>query len=210
MHGNINLDLSFFLSDNGFSLDELVQTLKNKYEEEAFSELLQLILKLIQEILVARTLSGESSPFQCCGTAEFQLNGSYTSSVKTSIGNISLQWRRVKCKICNRNIVLLKDFMGLARHQRKTTELEQAVIDAASKDSYRRAVETLDATGFVRVPYKTARNWVMESYCDELDLSADLSDCLKTPVQVLADGTGFKGKPAKGSASKGDFKVVVG
>ena len=52
MQGEINLDLWFCLSNNGFSLDELVHTLKRNYEEKAFSDLLRLILLLVQEVLV--------------------------------------------------------------------------------------------------------------------------------------------------------------
>lgn len=210
MQGNINLDVSFCISDDGFSLDELVQSLKNIYEEKAFGELIRMILMLVQEVLVARALSGDSPPCHCCEQPHFRLYGGYTRSVKTSLGMVQLRWRRVMCRNCKRNIVLLKEFMGLERYQRKSSELERCVIDAVSKDSYRRAVETRDATGFVSVPHRTAHNWVMESDCDELSLSNDLSSSLKTPVNVVADSTGFKGTPGGGSSAKGDLKVVVG
>ena len=77
--GKVNLDLRFCLSNDGFSLDELVESLKGNFEEKAFSELLRLILLLVQEVLVGRSLNGNSLPFECCRESDLRLNGNYTS-----------------------------------------------------------------------------------------------------------------------------------
>ena len=122
---------------------------------------------------------------------------------------MTLRWQRVKCRSCAKDTVLLKEFLGLKRYQSKSHELERLVIDAVSKDSYRRAAETIDAIGFVSVPYRTAHRWVMESNCDELNVSGDLSARLG-PLQGIADGTKFKGQPIEGAAKRGDLKVLIG
>ena len=51
IQSKITSDLSFCLAENGFSLDELVFKLKEFFENKTFSELLQLILQLVQECL---------------------------------------------------------------------------------------------------------------------------------------------------------------
>lgn len=50
MQGKISMDLSFCQSEEGFSLDELVSKLADVYERKAFSELLKMILQMVQEI----------------------------------------------------------------------------------------------------------------------------------------------------------------
>lgn len=81
MQGKSNLDLSFCLADNGFSLDELVFRLGELFEKKAFNELLRLILLLVQEVLINRLFSGKELPFTCCRKQEFKLNGSYKRDV---------------------------------------------------------------------------------------------------------------------------------
>ena len=209
MQGKVNLDIDFFLSNDGFSLDELVYRLKGSFEEGAFSDLLRLILLLVQEVLISRSLDAGILPFDCYSQRCLRLNGRYTRGLRTSLGKIKLEWQRVNCRNCGKDIVLLKEFLGLTRYQSKSNELEQLTIDAVSKDSYRRAVESVDAIGFVNIPYRTAHRWVMQSNSDELNVTGELRGQLG-PLQAIADGTKFKGQAVEGSAKKGDLKVLIG
>ncbi len=59
MQGKISMDLSFCQSENGFSLDELIIKLADAYERKAFSELLKMILQLVQEILHGSARKGD-------------------------------------------------------------------------------------------------------------------------------------------------------
>jgi len=63
----INLDLSFCLADNGFSLDELLVKLGELFENRGYSEVLKLILQLVKEILIWRISNGKEQPVKCCG-----------------------------------------------------------------------------------------------------------------------------------------------
>jgi hypothetical protein len=209
MQGKCNLDLSFCLSDKGCSLDELVFTLGELFEKKAFSELIRLILMLIQEVLISRISSGKQIPFSCCGASEFKFNGGYNRRIRTSLGEVSLYWHRIRCKQCGKDIVILKDFLKLERFQTKTNELEQIVVDAVSETSYRRAVESIGAHKLIKLSHHTAHNWIMQTDCDEIQLSKEVVGSYG-PTQVVADGTGFKGQPDRGQAKKGNLKVVVG
>ena len=50
----------------------------------------------------------------------------------------------------------------------------------------------------------------MKTDCDEIKLSNDVISSMG-PMQVVADGTGFKGQPDEnGKVKKGDLKAIVG
>ena len=208
MQVKLNSAIWCCLSESGFSLDEMVIRLKELFEKEGFPGILKLIIGVVQEKLIADTVSG-LRPWGCCDSPEYVLNGGYPRSIKTSLGKISMDWHRLKCKKCGNDLVPLKIFMGIEKHQYNSGELEQLVIDAVSKDSYRGAVESVGATGFVRVSHTAAHRWVMQSDCDELDFSRKTSKSSEA-VQIVPDGTGFKGLPKNGNAEKGELKVVIG
>jgi hypothetical protein len=210
MQVNVSASIWCCLSESGFSLDELVIKLKKLFESEGFPGILKLILEVTQEQLIAESITkAESRSWGCCDGPEYVLNGQYSRGMKTSLGKIVMNWRRVKCKSCNKDLVPLKQFMGVSKHQYKSGELEQLVIDAAQKDSYRRSVESVGAQGFVRVSHSAAHRWVMESGCDEFDFSGKVGKD-SGAIQLLPDGTCFKGRAQDGAARKGDLKVIIG
>jgi hypothetical protein len=209
MQGKCNLDLSFCLADNGFSLDELVFRLGELFEKKAFNELLRLILLLVQEVLINRLFSGKDLPFTCCNKQDFKLNGSYKRRIRTSLGEVNLKFHRISCKSCGRNIVLLKEFLNIKNYQSKTNELEEIIINAISETSYRRAVKSIGEHKLIQLSHHTAHNWVMQTDCDEIKISKDIIGSIG-PTQVVADGTGFKGQAVEGKAQKSNLKVVVG
>ena len=209
MQYKVNTSLWCSLSESGFSLDELVLKLQELFSSEGFSGMLKLLLDLVQERLIIESISTNKRTWCSCGKPHYVLNGSYPRKIKTSLGQIRQFWRRLKCSNCSHDCTPLKEFLGIEKHQYKSNELERLVIDAASKDSYRRAIESVGAQGFVRISHSTAHRWVMESDCDHLDFSSKVKDVDK-PVQLVPDGTGFKGRPSDGNAKKGDLKVIIG
>ena len=209
MQHEITTSLWCSLSENGFSLDELVLKLKNLFDSEGFSGLLELLLSLTEEKLLMSSLDNSNPRWCDCKSADYILNGSYPRKIKTSIGSLNLNWRRLKCKCCKvSNIVPLKSFLGIKSHQYKSNELERLVIDGVSRDSYRRSMESLNSYGFTRVSHTTAHRWVMESDCDHFDFGTKVKED-KSAIQLVPDGTGFKGQANKGKAEKGDLKVIV-
>jgi len=133
MQGKRNIDLSFCLTNAGFSLKELVFKLRDLFEKKAFNELLRLILMLTRKVIQSRIHQKEGHPFSCCGNSDYKFNVGYNRSIKTSLGEVSLYWHRICCKSCGRTIVILKNFLKLKHYQTKTNELEQIVVDAVSK-----------------------------------------------------------------------------
>ena len=70
MQGKVNLDLLFCLDDKGFSLDELVYRLKEVFENNGFSKLLELILRFTAENIYLKSLTGDVS-WECCDTPRY-------------------------------------------------------------------------------------------------------------------------------------------
>lgn len=208
MQVKLNSSIWCCLSESGFSLDEMVIRLKELFESEGFPGILKLIIGLVQDKLIADSIAGRKD-WGCCDSPKYVLNGGYPRSLKTSLGKVAMNWFRLKCNNCGGDIVPLKLFMGIEKHQYNSGELEQLVIDAVSKDSYRRAVQSVGATGFVRVSHSSAHRWVMQSDCDEVDFSGKTGK-KSGAVQILPDGTGFKGQPRDGEAKKGELKVMIG
>lgn len=207
MQGKVTSELSFCLAENGFSLDELVVKLADLFERKAMSEFLKLILQLVQEVLMSRIFAGKMA-MTCCDNGKLQLNGSFNRRIRTSIGEFKMNFVRVRCSVCGKTFAPLQRFIQLDHYQTKTGELEKLVVEAASATNYRRAVADLKRDGKFSVAYRTAHDWVIRSDCDEIAISDDIIGSL--PVQIMPDGTKFKGEGQNGKARKGDLKVVIG
>ena len=69
-------------------------------------------------------------------------------------------------------------------------------------------MESLSTYQFTRVSQTTAHRLLMESDCDHFNFNNKI-EADNTAVQLIPDGTGFKGKPKLGKAGKRDLKVIV-
>ena len=76
-----------------FSLDILVIKLSELFQSKAFCQILRLVLMLVEEILVLRLLKGRGAACPC-GGGRWTLNGSFSRSVRTSLGTVSLPFTR--------------------------------------------------------------------------------------------------------------------
>lgn len=208
MQGKVTSDLLFCLSENGFSLDELVIKLLELFERKALMEILRLILMLVQEVLLFRIDNDKADMFKCCPNGKLRHNGSYNRRIRTSSGEFSLSIWRVQCSVCGKTFAPLKDFVQLGHYQTKTNELERTIVEAVAGNNYRRAVSNLYSNGKILLSHQTANRWVLATDCDEIKLSKDVIGT--APLQIMPDGTKFKGKDKNGKAHKGDLKVVIG
>ena len=118
------------------------------------------------------------------------------------------QLRRKSCSASGTTFSPLQRFIHLGRYQTKTNELEKLVVEAASETNYRRAVQELARDGKLPISFHTAHGWVLRTNCDEIDISKRVIG--SAPIQIMPDGTKFKGEGCKGEARKGDLKVVIG
>lgn len=195
-------------SEEGFSLDELVITLREVMAQEGMAAIARLILELIDENLALAHVSGRARLKRACacGHDRYELKDRRERQLRTSLGRICLRWRRLECRACGKDFVPLRAFLGLERWQAKTGELERIVVEVMSEQSYRRGSAHLDTIGEIPVPRTTAHRWVAQTDASQWDLPES------QPLTLMADGTGFKRRPnqAAGVGSHGEVRVVVG
>ena len=207
MQHTVNASLLVCLSEKGFSLDELVWRLRELFERKAHGEILRTILLLVEETLKLKVMRKAEVPVACdCGHADFVLNGRQKSRrIRTRLGDVGLPaLARVKCGRCGRTHTLLLKFLGVERHQSKTTELERQAIEEAVADSYRRAAGRLGQATGNRTPPSTLHGWVLDTRADQIDLPPAVLGAL--PATVFADGTKYKGA----GGVRGDIKALIG
>lgn len=207
MQHTVALQVVAALSEKGFSLDELVLKTKELFEQQGLPGFVSLVLALVNEGLSLGLVQGCSpwKPKPCCAAPRYELYRSSRKTLRTSVGKVCLQWRRLRCCNCRKSCVPLREFLGLARYQPKTAELERVVAEVVSEQSYRRSSRHLGLIGEIPVPKSTAHRWVMESGCDGLAVEGVGVESL------MADGTGYKRRPSKAKPSnRGEVRVVLG
>ncbi len=170
MQNIIALEIVSAVSEAGFSLDELVVKTKELFEREGMSGFVGLVLSLVDEMIcfgIAKR-KGKWQPEPCCEANHYELCRRDSKRFRTSVGVVKISWRRMRCTRCGKSIVPLRGFLGIARYESKTAELERMVAEVVSEQSYRRTSRHLDLIGEIPVPKSTAHRWVTESDCDAL------------------------------------------
>lgn len=205
MNQKFNLSvLSSLPLKEGFSLDELVIEVRRMFETEGMSGLVNVIVQLLDLIIHPSLLGGwEKRDGNCCDKAHYVIHQKESKGIRTSIGNLTILWTRIRCVACGRSFIPLRGYLNMEPHQRKTSELERIVAEVVSEQSYRRSSQHLETIGGVPVPHTTLHRWVMTSDCDEIEMK-------KKVKTLVADGTGFKQKPNEKGSNRGEVCVVVG
>lgn len=219
MQQKISMDLLICNSEDKISLDEIVQAVSSAYESKAFAELLKLILSMIQEIIIGRILRKSVDAPVCCEHGHLSLNGHYSRRIRTSIGDVQLHVKKVKCSGCGRSFAPLLRHVNIGKYQTKSNEFEQLVVETVSETSYRRGMEQLARDGRNAPPFRTANSWTLRTDCDEIQIPVDACGVVSTggtekdrpsSLKIFADGTGFKGEGQEGKARRGELKAVIG
>jgi len=207
MQDIITLKVLSAVSENGFSLDELVFQTRELFDKEGLPGFIGLILRLTDEKICMQMVQGKSEYSQpCCSEPRYEYQGSLSRRFRTSVGIVAINWRRLRCCNCGRTNIPLRDFLGIDLYQSKTLELEKMVTEIVSEQSYRRSSNHLGSIGNIPVPKSTAHRWVAQSDCDQMDDSGETFDML------FADGTGYKRRPDKAAKvnNRGELRVALG
>jgi hypothetical protein len=138
MQDIITLKVLSTVSENGFSLDELVFQLRELFEKEGLPGFVGLILRLTDEMVCKNMVEGRSkhNPSECCSSPRYEYQGSLNRQFRTSVGAVKIQWRRLRCSNCGSTNIPLSDFLGLQLYQSKTSELEKMVTEVVSEKSF--------------------------------------------------------------------------
>lgn len=205
MQAKLSTSLEFSTSDKSFSLDELALRLKKLFESHACCSVLHAFLGFLQRSLVAQAAAGRLSGHEGQWHAK---GGAYRKIFRTSLGGFEMKMVRLKDPATGGKLCPLRSFLGLRRYQTKSNELEKEVVEAVSSDSYRKSHDLLVHTSCLVVTPQAMHNWLLKTDCDETDVPRDIANA--TPLQVLPDGTGYKGPGRGGKAVRGELKIAVG
>jgi hypothetical protein len=207
MHSIITMEILSGVSENRFSLDELVIATRTLFEEKGMAGFVGLILDLMDERICVEMVDGKrAGPKPCCASPRYSHHDRIDRKFRTSAGTVSIRWRRLKCTCCGKTILPLRSFLGLEPHQSMTGELEKIVAEVVSEQSYRRSSSHLGAIGQIPVPKSTAHRWIAQSDCDTIEEHKGTLDIL------FADGTGYKKRPTRKGRddNRGELRVALG
>lgn len=206
MQNIITLDILSAVSENGFSLDELVLSTKTLFEQEGMAGVIGLILRLVDEKLCMDLVSGKRPGVCSCGCQRYAYLDQRPRRFRTSAGTVEIRWRRLECTGCGATTIPLRDFLGIEPYQSKTAELEKVVAEVVSEQSYRRSSSHLEIIGQIPVPKSTAHRWIAASDCDGMEDRTETFDVL------FADGTGYKRRPdpAADVTNRGELRIALG
>ena len=208
MQDIITLEVLSAVSENGFSLDELVFQTRELFEKKGMAGFVGLILRLTDERLCSEMVQKKTKHDRptCCSVPRYEYQGLLCRQFRTSVGTVAIRWRRLRCCNCGRTNIPLRNFLGLAPYQSKTSELEKIVTEIVSEQTYRRSSSHLSTIGTIPVPKSTAHRWVAQSDCDQIDDSDETFDML------FADGTGYKRRPDKEAKlnNRGELRIALG
>lgn len=209
MQNIISLNVVSWVSEKGFSLDELVYKTHKLFKEEGLAGFVSLILQLTDEVICVKMTQGKHENCNitaCCNRPQYEYQGRLKRSFRTSVGTVAIEWRRLRCRSCGRTTIPLRDFLRLERYQSQSWELEKIVTEVVSEQSYRRSSSHLFTIGHIPVPRSTAHRWVAQSDCDQIGQPQERLD------QLFVDGTGYKRRPDEenNKNNRGDLKVALG
>ena len=101
MQNIIALEVLTAVSENGFSLDELVISTRKLFEQEGMPGLIGLILRLLDENISLRLRQNHSEwkPASCCAQPDYEFQDGQERRFRTSAGKVKIHWRRLRCRI---------------------------------------------------------------------------------------------------------------
>ena len=205
----ITMELWAAMSEEQFTLDELVIKVRQFFAQHGLPQLLSLLLRLMDELLSIRHVSGQvRCPRLCpCGQSCYEHHDRQPRTLRTSVGELDFSWRRLRCRRCGRSWCPLRQFLGLEAWQRKSHELERVAVEVISEQSYRRGSRHLQVAGEIPVPKSTLHRWVIQSPAAEWTAATD-----QPWLALMADGTGYRRRadPQAGQDHRGELRVLVG
>lgn len=181
---NFVLNIQYCLSGNPFTLDELIFETQNLFEEEGIPGFLKVLIGLIDNMVVE--VKKEAPGVDCCNSPALVRNGKRSKVLYTSLGNLDLEWSSLRCSNCGKCHSPLKEFFGLEKYQKLTSEFEKNCMETVAKESFRKSRDTLQMHRATSFDHRTLHRWFIQTESDEIKVEhSDLN-------VLLGDGTGYK------------------
>ncbi len=181
---NISLNITACLSGLEFSFDELILETKNLFETEGVPGFFKILIAFTDQIVLEGYRN--SNQATCCSGPHLNINGSRSKSIYTSVGQVQMEWKTLRCKNCNKIHHPLKDFFDLGSYQKTSNEFEKICLETVAKESFRKSSETINLYTDNNIKFRTLHNLFKKTNSDAISvIHNDLN-------VVIGDGTGFK------------------
>ena len=181
---NFAINIQSCLSGNPFTLDELILETQNLFENEGIPGFLRVLVSLIDNMVVESHKS--SSDVSCCSSPHLNRNGKRSKVLQTGLGNFDFEWTQMRCSNCGTSFNPLKEFFGLDKYQKLTSEFEKVCMETVAKESFRKSTQTIQMHRTAKFNHRTLHRWFVKTKSDEIKVShSDLN-------VLLGDGTGYK------------------
>lgn len=186
------------ISFNNFSFSQLIIEVKRMFDTEGIPGFVRVLVILIESILIK---SGVSCPR--CHSERNHIHSDGDRKLKTSIGEVSLVLRRLKCLDCNKTFTPMMRLIDLKKYGRKSREFEKTSLETVTDQSFRRSAKVINKlTGFT-TSHTTLHRWFWDT--DSININQH-----KRVDNLIADGTGFKKEKDLTGSNKGNIKIVLG
>ena len=142
MQNIISLNVVSWVSEKGFSLDELIYQTSKLFKEGGLADFVSLILQLTDELICMKMTQAKHENCNiagCFNHPRYEYQGRLKRSFRTSVGKVEIEWRRLRCRSCGSTTIPLRSFLSLEPYQSKSLELERIVTEVVSEQSYRRS-----------------------------------------------------------------------
>ena len=219
MNFKINIDVGFEV--NVFSpediLNALVMETKRIFHDQGIpgfvNFLLRAIDKKICDDVIAESAQGDLFKRErCCKAQSLERVRLEKKKILTSLGDLTMDMTRLRCKCCKHSFVPLREFLGIKKHQTATDEFVKIACETIVEQSYRRTCKHFLTIGAIKIKRSKLHRMIMKSDCDVIDPKVRSKD-----LEVLiADGTGFPEFKLKAEREnekndrKSDLKIVIG
>lgn len=181
---NFALNIKTCLTGNSFSLDELILETQNLFENEGILGFLRVLVALIDNMVIESYRSSDKAG--CCDAPVLIRNGKRSKKLYTGLGNFDFEWTSMRCKNCGSCHNPLKDFFGLDKYQKLTSEFEKICMETVARESFRKSTQTLKMHTPAKFNHRTLHRWLIQTESDEIKVThSDLN-------VLLADGTSYK------------------
>lgn len=181
-----------------FSFSQTIRITKELFDNEGLPG----FVKVLMTVIESKLFEGE---MKCkhCDSAKLYGHSFQERKIKTTLGLICLNLRRVRCQGCQKTYCPLNSLLDLDQYSRKSRELEKLSLETVTNQSFRRSSNVLRDTLGIDMPHSTLHSWFTESLATAINVK-------KRVENLIADGTGFKKIPDEDGSNRGEVKVMIG
>ncbi|KHD89805.1 MAG: hypothetical protein OM95_01680 [Bdellovibrio sp. ArHS] len=194
----LSLHIGSEISLKDFSFSQLIIAVKSLFDTEGVPSLVKVLVILVEKMIMQ---AGIECPH--CQSHKRHLHGKRDRKLKTSIGEVVLSLKRMRCQSCEKTCVPFNQFLDLDQYSRRSREFEKLSLETVTNQSFRRSAKNLNDTMGFSTAHSSQHRWFAKS--DATDLSVN-----HRVDYLIADGAGFKKDRDENGSNRGEIRIMIG